>query len=99
MPAAHNSVTGLLTFPGHLPNAFELAQVLHYTYQNLDVMKKRTTIYFSKSRALKILESPLKADLKTLLSATFAIAESRVVKRHIQNTLVQLDSSSYRLSA
>ena len=62
-------------------------------------MKKRAVIYFSKNKALKILESPLTADLKTLLSATFAISHSRVVKKHIQNTLVQLDTHSYRLSA
>ncbi len=56
-------------------------------------------IYFSKSRALKVLESPLTADLKTLLSATFAISKSRVVKQHIKNTLVQLNSPEYKLSA
>lgn len=62
-------------------------------------MKKRTVIYFSKNKALKILESPLSADLKTLLSATFAISHSRIVKRHIQNTLMQLDAPSYKLTA
>lgn len=62
-------------------------------------MKKRTVTYFSKNKALKILESPLSADLKTLLSATFAISHSRIVKRHIQNTLMQLEAPSYRLSA
>lgn len=56
-------------------------------------------IYFSKNRALKVLESPLSADLNTLLSATFAISKSRVVKQHIKNTLVQLNSPEYKLSA
>jgi hypothetical protein len=62
-------------------------------------MKKRAVIYFSKNKALKILERPLSADLKTLLSATFAISHSRLVKRHIQNTLMQLDARAYKLTA
>jgi hypothetical protein len=62
-------------------------------------MKNRAVIYFSKNKALKILESPLQADLKTLLSATFAISHSRVVKKDIQKTLMQLDSRSYKLTA
>lgn len=62
-------------------------------------MKKRAVIYFSKNKALKILESPLSADLKTLLSATFALSHSRVVKNHIQNTLMQLDTPAYKLTA
>jgi len=62
-------------------------------------MKKRAVIYFSKNKALKILESPLKADLKTLLSATFAISHSHIVKKHIQNTLLQLDTPVYKLTA
>lgn len=76
-----------------------LARILSYHRQNLLVMKKRSVIYFSKSKALKILESPLSADLKTLLSATFAISHSRIVKRHIQNTLMQLDAPTLKLSA
>jgi hypothetical protein len=62
-------------------------------------MKKRAVIYFSKNKALKILESPLKADLKTLLSATFAISRSRIVKKHIQNTLMQMEAPMYKLTA
>ncbi|WP_345081425.1 hypothetical protein [Nemorincola caseinilytica] len=62
-------------------------------------MNKRTVTYFSKSRALKILESPLKVDLKTLLSATFAISHSRIVRKHIQNTLLQLEQPAYKLTA
>lgn len=62
-------------------------------------MKQRAVIYFSKNKALKILESPLKADLKTLLSATFALSRSRVVKKHIENTLMQLNQPTYKLSA
>lgn len=62
-------------------------------------MKNRAVIYFSKNKALKILESPLQADLKTLLSATFAISHSRVVKKDIQKTLMQLVSRSYKLTA
>jgi hypothetical protein len=62
-------------------------------------MKKRNVIYFSKNRALKILERPMEADLQTLLSATFAISHNRIVKNHIQNTLSELSLPVYKLSA
>jgi hypothetical protein len=62
-------------------------------------MKKRALIYFSRSKALKIMERPLSVDLKTLLSATFAVSKSRVVKKHIKQTLMKLDSSNFQLSA
>ena len=62
-------------------------------------MKNRAVTYFSKNKALKILERPLTADLKTLLSATFAISHSRIVKKHIKNTLMQMDTRSYKLTA
>ena len=62
-------------------------------------MKNRTVIYFSKNKALKILESPLQVDLKTLLSATFALSRNRVVKRHIERTLHQLEAPVYKLTA
>ncbi len=62
-------------------------------------MKNRAITYFSKNKALKILENPLQADLQTLLSATFAISHSRVVKNHIQNTLMDLNKPAYKLSA
>ncbi len=62
-------------------------------------MKNRSVTYFSKNKALKILERPLEMDLHTLLSATFALSRNRIVKNHIQNTLVELGNSSYKLSA
>lgn len=62
-------------------------------------MKKRAVLYFSRNKALKILEHPLKADLKTFLSATLAISRSRIVKRDIRETLMQLDGSNFKLSA
>jgi len=62
-------------------------------------MKNRTITYFSKNRALKILERPIEADLQTLLSATFAISHSHIVKKHIQNTLHELSKPVYRLTA
>jgi hypothetical protein len=62
-------------------------------------MKKRNLIYFSKNRALKIMERPLEVDLQTLLSATFAITHNRIVKNHIQNTLHELSFSEYKLTA
>jgi hypothetical protein len=62
-------------------------------------MKARTVTYFSKNKALKILERPLNVDLKTLLSATFALSRNRVVKKHIENTLHQLQTPVYKLTA
>ncbi len=62
-------------------------------------MKNRTLRYFSKNRALKILERPIEVDLYTLLNATFALSRNHVVKKHIQNTLHELGSSVYKLSA
>jgi hypothetical protein len=62
-------------------------------------MKKRNVTYFSKNKALKILEHPIQADLQTLLSATFAISRSRVVKKHIEKTLHEMCSPMYKLSA
>lgn len=62
-------------------------------------MTKRNVVYFSKNKALKILENPTQVDLKTFLSATFAISRSRVVKNHIQDTLRQLDAPVYKLTA
>lgn len=62
-------------------------------------MNKRSVTYFSKNKALRILENPTSVDLQTLLSATFAISRSRVVKSHIQRTIHELGSMSYKLSA
>ena len=62
-------------------------------------MKKRNVTYFTKSKALKILERPNQVDLQTLLSATFAISRNRVVKNHIEKTLHQLSSPVYKLTA
>jgi hypothetical protein len=62
-------------------------------------MKNRSVIYFSKSKALKIISSPIEVDLKTLLSATFAVSHNKIVKKHIQQTLHQLEMPTYRLSA
>ena len=62
-------------------------------------MKKRTMRYFSKNRALKLFGRPTQLDLHTFLSATFAIAQSRVVKQHVQSVLHELNMPSYKLSA
>jgi len=62
-------------------------------------MKNRALIYLRKDKARKILESPMQADLKTFLSATFALSRNYVVKKHIHNTLQQLDTQVYKLSA
>ena len=62
-------------------------------------MKKRNIIYLSKSKALKVLSRPIEADLQTLLSATFAISHNRIVKKHIEKTLMQLSAPAYKLSA
>ena len=55
--------------------------------------------YFSKNRALKILQRPLQIDLNTFLSATYAISHSRVVKKDIQNTIHELNAPVYKLTA
>ena len=62
-------------------------------------MKNRNVTYFSKNKALKILERPIQADLQTLLSATFAISRNRIVKNHIEKALHQLSSPVYKLTA
>jgi hypothetical protein len=62
-------------------------------------MKTRSVTYFSKNKALKILENPRQVDLQTLLSATFAISRNHVVKKDIEKTLHQLSSIVYKLSA
>ena len=62
-------------------------------------MNNRTVTYFSKNKALKILERPTEVDLKTLLSATFALSRSRLVKKHIQNTHMELSAPVYKLTA
>jgi hypothetical protein len=62
-------------------------------------MKNRNVIYFSKAKALRILSRPIEADLKTLLSATFAISHNRIVKKHIQQTLHKLELPYLKLSA
>lgn len=62
-------------------------------------MKNRTIVYFTKNRARKIIESPLQADLKTFLSATFALTRNNVVRKHINSTLQELNSRAYKLSA
>lgn len=62
-------------------------------------MKNRTIVYLTKNKARKIVENPLKADLRTFLSATFALSQSNVVKKHIGSTLQQLNALTYKLSA
>lgn len=62
-------------------------------------MTNRAIIYFRKAQALKVWERPMEADLKTLLSATLAISRNRVVKKHITNTLQELNSNYYKMSA
>jgi len=62
-------------------------------------MKKRTITYFSKNKALKIFENPLQTDLQTFLSATFALSRNKIVKNHIQHTLMELANPQYKMSA
>jgi hypothetical protein len=62
-------------------------------------MKKRTITYLSKNKALKVLANPIESDLQTFLSATFALSRNRIVKSHIQETLMELSRPSYKLSA
>ena len=62
-------------------------------------MQNRAISYIRKDKARKILESPMQADLKTFLSATMALSRNHVVKKHISNTLQQLNTNLYKLSA
>ncbi|MCD6063935.1 MAG: hypothetical protein K0R82_1846 [Flavipsychrobacter sp.] len=62
-------------------------------------MKKRTLAYFKKIKAQKILSNPLAADLRSLLNASFELAQSKVVKRHVQNQIRSLEENWYRMSA
>lgn len=62
-------------------------------------MTNRAVIYFRKDKALKVWERPMEADLKTLLSATLAISRNRIVKKHITNTLQELNTNYYKMSA
>ena len=62
-------------------------------------MTSRTTRYFSKNKALKILEHPLKFDLFTLLNASFALSQNNIVKNHMKNTLLELEGNTYKLTA
>lgn len=79
---------------------FGITFVLHLSeHINISIMKRRSVTYFSKNKALKILERPLENDLHTFLSATFALSHNRIVKNHIQDTILQLATPSYRLTA
>jgi hypothetical protein len=49
-------------------------------------------------KARKVMENPLSTDLKSFLTATFALCKSRVVKKDIANVLHELENN-YRLSA
>ncbi len=69
------------------------------TLSKYAIMRQRNVRYFTKARAMKIMESPIQADLHTFLSATFALSRSRVVKNHIKATLHELNSTAYKLSA
>lgn len=50
-------------------------------------MKKRTADYLKKAKALKTMSHVMEVDLATFLNATFTLAKSNVVKKHIQLTL------------
>ncbi len=61
-------------------------------------MKRRNLQYFKMDKARKVMENPLSTDLKSFLTATFALCKSRVVKKDIANVLHELENN-YRLSA
>ncbi|MBS1772666.1 MAG: hypothetical protein JST82_07395 [Bacteroidetes bacterium] len=50
-------------------------------------MKRRTKDYMKKTKAMKIMTHVNDVDLGTFLSATFQLAKSNVVKKHIQIAL------------
>ncbi len=57
-------------------------------------MKKRTAVYFQKTKAMKVLSHVTEVDLGTFLNATFQLAKSNVVKRHIQIALNNFNTAA-----
>jgi len=70
-------------------------------------MNKRTIAYFRKMQALKIIANPLSCDLATLLNASMYVSRSKVVRKHIgeslndlaKNFVPQYRAKNYRLTA
>jgi len=61
-------------------------------------MKARNKSYFRKLKAAKIMSNPLKADLNSFLSAALELCGSRVVKKHIKSTMMELSSPNWYCS-
>jgi len=61
-------------------------------------MTSRAIRYFSKSKALKILEKPLHVDLFTLLNASFVLSGNSIVKNHMKSALHKLGTQTYKLT-
>ncbi|RYE20694.1 MAG: hypothetical protein EOP51_17320 [Sphingobacteriales bacterium] len=69
-------------------------------------MKKRTSLYFQTNKARKVIENPMTSDLATFLSASMQLTRSNVVRRHIEESLIELGANwqmtaqnQYKLSA
>lgn len=62
-------------------------------------MKSRNISYFKKLRARKVMSNVMKTDLMSFLNATMQLCKSAVVKTHVRETMHELQSASYRLSA
>jgi hypothetical protein len=55
-------------------------------------MNNRTAAYLKRRRAANIMQHP--TDLKTFLKAELDLCDSRVVKKHILQTLEQLEQTT-----
>jgi hypothetical protein len=63
-------------------------------------MKSRNISYFKKSKARRIIARASQVDLTTFLRATMELCKSTVVKKHVRNSIQNLERSSwYSLSA
>jgi hypothetical protein len=62
-------------------------------------MKKRTALYLRQSKARKVIANAIEKDLKTFLNAAFELSHNGIVRRHIKNTLMELEGGTYQLSA
>ncbi len=67
-------------------------------------MKKRNALYFKMSKARKVIGSPMSVDLSTFLSAAMQLTRNNVVRRHIEESLLELGhtfkhTTQYKMSA
>ena len=59
-------------------------------------MKRRNLNYLRRVRALRAIENPREVSLKSLLASARELCSNNVVKRHIESTLRDLQSSRWQ---